>query len=115
MKFFLKLIIFIILMLFLYKELHPKIIINYADRGDKTSITVIDENGGKKYLRKQRSVYYVPWNWNEDSLGLIFVGRNFTEIFFKEDIDFCTLKIFLDENQNIKKMESKDGFCIKYF
>lgn len=117
MNIFFKIIFSLFLFFYLYKELHPKIYFIYPSMENRVSIKVTNEDYSTEYLRTSslEAVYSLPWIWPENSEGIIFMGQNFTEIFLKEDIDFCTLKIFLDEKQNIKKIESTNGFCIKYF
>lgn len=115
-KYFIILCIGISLFYF-YQSLHPKVKYIYHDKGKRTSITVIRANNGdKEYLRPSYSnsvTYYFPFDWSSDSDGIILISKHSTDIFLEEDIDFCTMEVFLDENQKVSDVKRHGGICIK--
>lgn len=115
MKKFFKIALGIFLIFYTYDVLHPKIYFIYPNMENRVSIKITNEDYSTEYLRTSslEAVYSLPWIWSENSSGIIFTGRNFMEIFFKEDIDFCVLKIYLNDKQGIDKIEKKNGLCIK--
>ena len=105
----------IFLLCFFYKNLHPKVTYFYYNEGKRTSITLIRSDGSKEYLRPfftNNVTFYFPFDWSSEPDGIILISKHDTAIFLKEDITFCTMEIYLDENQKISDVKQYDGLCI---
>ena len=55
----------------------------------------------------------IMFDWSSEPDGIILISKHETTIFLKEDITFCTMEIYLDENQKISDVKQYDGLCIK--
>lgn len=106
----------IFLLCYFYKNLHPKVTYFYHNEGKRTSITLIRSDGSKEYLRPfftNNVTFHFPFDWSSEPDGIILISKHETAIFLKEDITFCTMEIYLDENQKISDVKQYDGLCIK--
>ena len=101
---------------YLYKNLHPKIKYIYHENGIKTSIKVLNDDGSTEYLRPFFSnsvTYYFPLKWQNISDGITFISKHSRDMFLENDIDFCTMEVYLDEDQKVSDVKKYGGICIK--
>jgi hypothetical protein len=89
-----------ITVIYLYQALRPTVVFHtHAKSGYLGKVSTFSGSVDYLQIKNHKAKYRLPhiWKWNDEVEIAIFT-ENFKDLFKKEDINFCRLHIFLDEN-----------------
>lgn len=109
-----KYIIFIFLLVMLCIPLiKSKIVFHYeGDAPFRIKVSNLDYSISYFYLDKDETYeFLLPLYWRGD--GITFFMNKESELFTKNDVDFCKIHLYFNKEKYIYKVVKEYGFCLK--
>lgn len=109
-----KLFSFILVVFLALNYFRVEILFKNIDGNDFTiKVSEIDWNIKRLYSSNGVVKYKFPIYWFSGNVAFFYKGNS--ELFNKEDIDFCKIILFIDNKGNIISYKKYKGICLKPF
>ncbi|MDG6896181.1 hypothetical protein [Volucribacter amazonae] len=109
-----KLFIFILVALVIFNNIRSEIIFKSIDGSDFIiKVSELDWNIKHLYSSNGMVKYKFPIYWYSGNVAFFYKGNS--ELFNKEDINFCKIVLFIDNKGNVIFHEKHNGICLKPF